>query len=105
MYNADQWKDYELLDTGDGEKLERWGRFVLRRPDPQVICPNTGQNERWTTADGHYHRSSSGGGEWEFRTKMPERWTVSYGELKFHIRPTSFKHTGCFPSRPSTGAG
>jgi 23S rRNA (cytosine1962-C5)-methyltransferase len=99
MYNADQWKDYELLDTGDGEKLERWGRFVLRRPDPQVIWPNTGQNERWTTADGHYHRSSSGGGEWEFRTKMPERWTVSYGELKFHIRPTSFKHTGLFPEQ------
>ncbi|BBH19693.1 SAM-dependent methyltransferase [Paenibacillus baekrokdamisoli] len=99
MYNADQWKDYELLDTGDGEKLERWGSYILRRPDPQVIWPNTGQTSRWTTADGHYHRSSTGGGEWEFRTKMPERWTVSYGELKFHIRPTSFKHTGLFPEQ------
>lgn len=99
MYNADLWKDYELLDTGDGEKLERWGNYVLRRPDPQVIWPIANESGRWKTADGHYHRSSSGGGEWDFRTKMPERWTVSYGELKFHIKPTSFKHTGLFPEQ------
>ncbi|WP_219837682.1 class I SAM-dependent methyltransferase [Paenibacillus sp. R14(2021)] len=99
MYNADLWKDYELLDTGNGEKLERWGSYVLRRPDPQVIWPIANETGRWTTADGHYHRSSSGGGEWEFRTKMPDRWSISYGELKFHIKPTSFKHTGLFPEQ------
>ena len=99
MYNADLWKDYELLDTGNGEKLERWGSFVLRRPDPQVIWPIASETGRWKTADGHYHRSSSGGGEWEFRTKMPDRWSISYGELKFHIKPTSFKHTGLFPEQ------
>ncbi|MBP3967187.1 MULTISPECIES: class I SAM-dependent methyltransferase [Paenibacillus] len=99
MYNADLWKDYELLDTGNGEKLERWGGYVLRRPDPQVIWPIANESGLWKTADGHYHRSSSGGGEWEFRTKMPERWSISYGELKFHIKPTSFKHTGLFPEQ------
>jgi 23S rRNA (cytosine1962-C5)-methyltransferase len=99
MYKADQWKDYELLDTGGGEKLERWGSYVLRRPDPQIIWPIANETGRWKTADGHYHRSSSGGGEWDFRTKMPDRWTISYGELKFHIRPTSFKHTGLFPEQ------
>ncbi|SDW60614.1 class I SAM-dependent methyltransferase [Paenibacillus sp. CF384] len=99
MYNADLWKDYELLDTGNGEKLERWGGYVLRRPDPQVIWPIANESGLWKTADGHYHRSSSGGGEWEFRTKMPDRWSISYGELKFHIKPTSFKHTGLFPEQ------
>ncbi|SFI30708.1 23S rRNA (cytosine1962-C5)-methyltransferase [Paenibacillus sp. UNC496MF] len=99
MYKADLWKDYELLDTGNGEKLERWGSYVLRRPDPQVIWPIANETGRWKTADGHYHRSSSGGGEWEFRTKMPDRWAISYGELRFHIRPTSFKHTGLFPEQ------
>jgi len=99
MYNADQWKDYELLDTGNGEKLERWGSYVLRRPDPQIIWPIAKESGRWTTADGHYHRSSAGGGQWQFRTEIPERWTVSYEELKFHIRPTSFKHTGLFPEQ------
>ncbi|UVI27791.1 class I SAM-dependent methyltransferase [Paenibacillus spongiae] len=99
MYNADQWNDYELLDTGDGEKLERWGKYVLRRPDPQVIWPMTSEGGHWKTADGHYHRSSSGGGQWEFRTQMPDRWTIGYKELKFHIRPTSFKHTGLFPEQ------
>ncbi|GGD64625.1 class I SAM-dependent methyltransferase [Paenibacillus nasutitermitis] len=99
MYNADQWKDYELLDTGGGEKLERWGSYVLRRPDPQVIWPIGSETGLWSSADGHYHRSSSGGGEWEFRTKMPDRWSISYGELKFHIKPTSFKHTGLFPEQ------
>ncbi|QYR23740.1 class I SAM-dependent methyltransferase [Paenibacillus sp. sptzw28] len=99
MYKADQWKDYELLDTGGGEKLERWGSYVLRRPDPQIIWPIADETGRWKTADGHYHRSSSGGGEWDFRTKMPDRWTISYGDLKFHIKPTSFKHTGLFPEQ------
>ncbi|MCQ6560301.1 class I SAM-dependent methyltransferase [Paenibacillus mendelii] len=99
MYNADQWNDYELLDTGSGEKLERWGKYVLRRPDPQVIWPRTNEGGRWNNADGHYHRSSSGGGEWNFNTQVPDRWTIGYKELKFHIRPTSFKHTGLFPEQ------
>lgn len=99
MYIANQWKDYELLDTGNGEKLERWGSYILRRPDPQVIWPISNETGHWKTADGHYHRSSTGGGDWQFRTKMPERWTISYGELKFHIKPTSFKHTGLFPEQ------
>lgn len=99
MYIADQWNDYELIDTGEGDKLERWGNYVLRRPDPQVIWPIVHDSARWRNADGHYHRSSSGGGQWEFRTKMPDRWTIGYKELKFHIRPTSFKHTGLFPEQ------
>lgn len=99
MYNADQWNDYELLDTGSGEKLERWGKYVLRRPDPQVIWPITNEGGRWNNADGHYYRSSSGGGEWKFNSQVPDRWTIGYKELKFHIRPTSFKHTGLFPEQ------
>ncbi|MBB3110422.1 23S rRNA (cytosine1962-C5)-methyltransferase [Paenibacillus phyllosphaerae] len=99
MYIADQWVDYELIDTGEGDKLERWGNYVLRRPDPQVIWPIVNQDGGWRNTDGHYHRSSSGGGQWDFRTKMPERWTISYKELKFHIRPTNFKHTGLFPEQ------
>lgn len=98
MYIANEWNDYELLDTGDGDKLERWGNFVLRRPDPQIIWPATGGG-RWNNADGHYFRSSAGGGQWNFRTDMPERWTIGFKQLKFHIRPTNFKHTGLFPEQ------
>lgn len=96
---AKDWKDYELLDAGNGEKLERWGRFVLRRPDPQAIWPPVTEHERWHDADGHYHRSSSGGGHWEFRTALPERWQIAYGPLRFYVRPTNFKHTGLFPEQ------
>lgn len=99
MYIADQWKDYELIDTGDGDKLERWGSYVLRRPDPQIIWPIQKESNLWSRADGHYHRSSSGGGNWTFRSKLPDKWTISYGELRFHIRPTNFKHTGLFPEQ------
>ena len=98
MWIADQWKDYEILDCGDGEKLERWGDVILRRPDPQAIWPRTGDDARWQKADGIYHRSAKGGGEWENRS-MPEAWTVSYGDLSFHVRPFSFKHTGLFPEQ------
>lgn len=99
MLLADDWKEYELIDTGDGEKLERWGNYVLRRPDPQIIWPLKDGAENWNKADAHYHRSQSGGGSWEYKRKMPERWTISYRNLKFYIEPTGFKHTGLFPEQ------
>ena len=98
MYIADAWRDFSVLDTGDGEKLERWGKYILRRPDPQVIWPK--QNpDLWNRADAWYHRSSKGGGEWEFKQTLPERWELAYGGLLFHVRPTGFKHTGLFPEQ------
>jgi len=98
MFVASEWKDYEVLDTGDGEKLERWKDIILRRPDPQAIWPKQ-KPEMWDRADAHYHRSAKGGGEWEFFRKLPDRWTVNYRELKFYVRPTGFKHTGLFPEQ------
>ncbi len=99
MYTADNWKDYEVLDTAHGEKLERWGNVLLRRPDPQVIWKKEGNPALWKKADGFYHRSKSGGGSWEFSKKLPGRWQISYGKLKFFVRPTGFKHTGLFPEQ------
>jgi 23S rRNA (cytosine1962-C5)-methyltransferase len=99
MQIAKDWTDYELIDTGGGEKLERWGNIVLRRPDPQIIWPLTEQTERWRRADAHYHRSASGGGHWEVARPLPERWTIGYGGLSFYIKPTGFKHTGLFPEQ------
>ncbi|PUA39138.1 SAM-dependent methyltransferase [Paenibacillus elgii] len=99
MFAAQDWKDYELIDTGGGEKLERWGSIVLRRPDPQIIWPLPQETGIWRGADAHYHRSSSGGGNWEYRKDIPERWTISYRGLSFHIKPTGFKHTGLFPEQ------
>jgi 23S rRNA (cytosine1962-C5)-methyltransferase len=96
---AQDWQDYELIDTGNGDKLERWGDVVLRRPDPQIIWPIASETGRWKQIDGHYHRSSSGGGNWTFNRTLPERWHISYGPLKFQIRPTNFKHTGLFPEQ------
>lgn len=99
MLIAENWKDYELIDTGGGEKLERWGSFVLRRPDPQVIWPLPQNMKKWEKADAHYHRSNSGGGNWEYKTKLPGKWTIKYGNLSFYIEPTGFKHTGLFPEQ------
>ena len=99
MLLADDWKDYELIDTGNGEKLERWGTYILRRPDPQIIWPANNNNGQWDRADAHYHRSSSGGGKWEFKKKLPKRWKISYKGMSFHIEPTGFKHTGLFPEQ------
>lgn len=99
MLLADNWKDYELLDTGGGEKLERWGGYMLRRPDPQAIWPVAAGEKTWASADAHYHRSSSGGGHWEYKRPIPEKWTISYGKLSFYIEPTGFKHTGLFPEQ------
>ncbi|KAA8786386.1 23S rRNA (cytosine1962-C5)-methyltransferase [Paenibacillus sp. 4624] len=99
MYVAKNWKDYEVIDTGGGEKLERWGDVILRRPDPQIIWPLEQETHEWRQAHGHYHRSSSGGGSWDMKKPIPERWTIGYENLKFHIKPTSFKHTGLFPEQ------
>ena len=98
MFLTTTWKDFEVLDTGDGEKLERWGDVILRRPDPQTIWPKA-DPALWKQAQAHYHRSERGGGEWEFFTRLPERWTISHQGLKFYVRPTGFKHTGLFPEQ------
>jgi 23S rRNA (cytosine1962-C5)-methyltransferase len=99
MKLANDWKDYELLDAGDGEKLERWGKYILRRPDPQAIWPKDAGYRIWDECHGHYHRSKSGGGTWEFKTTFPNSWNISYCDLKFVIQPTGFKHTGLFPEQ------
>lgn len=99
MWVADEWKDYECIDTANGEKLERWGDVVLCRPDPQVIWDIKASPELWKTADAHYHRSSSGGGKWEYRKEIPEQWVVRYKNLAFNIKPMGFKHTGLFPEQ------
>ncbi len=98
MFIADKWQTFEVLDTGNGDKLERWGKFVLCRPDPQVIWPAQDPS-MWDAAQAHYYRSERGGGEWRFREQLPERWQISYGDLRFHVRPTGFKHTGLFPEQ------
>lgn len=98
MYLCDQWRDYEVLDTGDGEKLERWGKVILRRPDPQVIWPMV-RPELWKQAQASYVRSEEGGGQWIFNQKLPDRWTVELDKLKFYVKPTGFKHTGLFPEQ------
>ena len=98
MFLCDQWRDYEVLDTGDGEKLERWGGIVLRRPDPQVIWPKA-DPALWDAAQATYVRSDTGGGHWEFREKLPERWVIGLSGLKFYVKPTGFKHTGLFPEQ------
>ena len=98
MRIAKSWKDFELLDCSGGEKLERWGKWTLIRPDPQVIW-TTPRGPEWRRADARYHRSSSGGGSWETRSLPGEEWPVEYGALRFRIHPTNFKHTGLFPEQ------
>lgn len=98
MWIADNWKEYELLDASDGERLERWGNYILIRPDPQIIWKNTAVHPAWKHADGIYRRSSSGGGNW-VKNKLPEQWQISYGKLHFLLRPMGFKHTGLFPEQ------
>lgn len=98
MWIADNWKDYEVLDTSSGEKLERWGDYILVRPDPQVIWNTPHDHAGWFHKNGHYHRSAKGGGEWEF-FDLPQEWTIHYRELTFHLKPFSFKHTGLFPEQ------
>lgn len=98
MWVADGWKDYEVIDTSKGEKLERWGKYVLVRPDPQVIWETPRNNRGWKDMNAHYHRSSKGGGEWEF-FNLPDEWSISYKDLTFNLKPFNFKHTGLFPEQ------
>lgn len=99
MELASAWKDYRILDAGEGEKLERWGDIILRRPDPQVIWPWSESEELRRSAHAVYHRSRSGGGSWEMKTGIPSQWTVRYRDLAFRVEPTGFKHTGLFPEQ------
>ena len=107
MLISNNWKEYEVLDAGDGAKLERWGEdktsFILSRPDPQLIWPKE-RPELWDKADGTYIRSGTGGGKWIFKKELPNKWQISYGDLKFWISPTDFKHTGIF-GKQLTGIG
>ena len=98
MWIADGWKDYEVIDCSGGEKLERWGDYFLVRPDPQVIWDTPKKAPQWKKKNGHYHRSSRGGGEWEF-FDLPQQWDIHYKALTFHLKPFSFKHTGLFPEQ------
>lgn len=98
MWIANNWKDYEVLDTSDGEKLERWGDYILVRPDPQVIWSTPHIHKGWKKKNAHYHRSAKGGGEWQF-IDLPEEWLITYNALTFHLKPFSFKHTGLFPEQ------
>ena len=98
MWYSENWKDYELLDATDGERLERWGKYILVRPDPQIIWRGAGVHSLWKKADAIYRRSSSGGGGWK-QNRLPEQWHVQYGDLKFLIKPMGFKHTGLFPEQ------
>lgn len=98
MWIADNWNDYEVIDTSNGEKLERWGDYQLVRPDPQVLWNTPRTNPGWKKKNGHYHRSSRGGGEWEF-FQLPEEWSIRYRDLTFRLKPFSFKHTGLFPEQ------
>ena len=110
MWNKNNWEDYEVLDTSNGEKLERFGDYILVRPDPQVIWDTKKEHEGWKRKNGHYHRSTKGGGEWEF-FKLPETWSIDYElpkdvlslnnnrKMTFNLKPFSFKHTGVFPEQ------
>ena len=98
MWIADKWQDYTIIDTSGGEKLERWGKYTLIRPDPQVIWKTEKKDPLWKRADASYRRSSSGGGQWS-ENKLPEMWNIKYGDLTFQIKPMGFKHTGLFPEQ------
>ncbi len=99
MWIADGWKDYECIDTANKEKLERWGDIILCRPDPQIIWNKKSAPKKWKDACAVYHRSASGGGSWKYIKKIPERWEISYKDLRFWVKPTGFKHTGIFPEQ------
>lgn len=98
MWLADNWKEYEVIDCSEGEKLERWGKYTLLRPDPQVIWNTKKEDKHWKHLNAHYHRSKKGGGEWEF-FDLPKQWDIHYRSLTFHLKPFSFKHTGLFPEQ------
>ena len=98
MWIANNWKDFEVLDCSNGEKLERWGDYYLVRPDPQAIWNTPRKDPKWKTRDASYSRSNTGGGAWN-KSRLPERWTVDYGDLTFNVKPMNFKHTGLFPEQ------
>ena len=98
MRLSNEWKDYECIDAGNGEKLERWGKVIFRRPDPQAMWPIE-NDDSWKKVDGFYHRSNKGGGYWDFKKQLPDYWTVNYKDLTFKVSPTNFKHTGLFPEQ------
>ncbi|MEG1241245.1 MAG: class I SAM-dependent methyltransferase, partial [Oscillospiraceae bacterium] len=100
MWVSDKWQDYELLDCGSGEKLERWGDYTLVRPDPQAIWQTPRKSPKWNTPDARYSRSDRGGGAWE-KSRLPGQWTVGYEGLTFNVKPMNFKHTGLFPEQAS----
>lgn len=98
MWAANNWKDYEVIDCSNGEKLERWGDYILVRPDPQVIWTSSKTAKGWRSPNARYHRSAKGGGEWEF-ISLPQEWSINYNNLTFNLKPFSFKHTGLFPEQ------
>ena len=98
MWCSDKWQDYELLDASDGERLERWGKYILIRPDPQVIWKGKREHKLWKHADGIYRRSKRGGGAW-IKNDVPEKWTITYKDMVFNLKPMGFKHTGLFPEQ------
>ncbi len=99
MNIAKNWKDYEILDMANGEKLERWKDVILVRPDPQIIWKNKSFPNKWKNANAKYKRSSSGGGQWEYNKNIPSSWKIKYKDLTFNIKPMGFKHTGLFPEQ------
>ena len=99
MNIANNWKDYEILDMANGQKLERWGNVILSRPDPQIVWKNKSYPEKWKQINAEYHRSKTGGGAWEYKKQMPKEWQIKYKDLTFNIKPMGFKHTGLFPEQ------
>lgn len=99
MKLADKWIDYEIIDMANGEKLEKWGKYILTRPDPQIIWKDKSFPKEWTKSSAVYKRSKTGGGSWEYKAKLPQNWQIKYGELVFNIKPMGFKHTGLFPEQ------
>ena len=98
MWASNDWKDYEILDASEGERLERWGEYILIRPDPQAVWKTPKTHPLWKKANARYHRSSKGGGEWEI-FDLPKQWEIGYKGLRFNLKPFSFKHTGLFPEQ------
>jgi len=101
MNIASEWKDYEIIDMANGEKLERWKDVILVRPDPQIIWKDKTNPQMWKTVNAKYNRSKTGGGSWKYNKKVPSSWQIKYKDLTFNIKPMGFKHTGLFPDRKS----
>jgi 23S rRNA (cytosine1962-C5)-methyltransferase len=99
MNLANNWKEYEILDMANGQKLERWGNVILSRPDPQIVWKDKSFPEKWNQINAEYHRSKTGGGAWEYKKQMPKEWKIKYKDLTFNIKPMGFKHTGLFPEQ------